>query len=142
MKYILNVIIVILLIGCSSDTIEPEKTIETDVIVTAVNDNNNIYIFAYTVEYYNCLTYHIDYSLEMFNDIIVIQFNEILEPEGCFYAFGPAQAQIYLGELEEGEYRMLFKLNGLTTYGTLLVNSKPRIVISSSPNIFVTDKFL
>lgn len=125
-----------LFFGCTNDSVEIEKDINSDILVSTYIENENVYIKAETVKEYECITYSIDYLIESDSELITIKFIGVTKPpDGCFFSFGPAESRIDLGNLEAGDYAIKFKLNGITTNANLIVNTISNLSISKEQNV-------
>jgi hypothetical protein len=120
------------MISCEKNVYE--KPIDSDILLEVVEKSGSVHLLAETVKEYGCLGYIIDYSQRRLGSNITIKFKYIEEPDGCLTAIGPATCDINLGELDNGEYSIKFKLNGETSEGEIL--SDPlRLEISESGNV-------
>jgi len=133
LKFIFAAIIFILLYGCEKEKIA--NTINSDILVSAKIENNNIYILAETVKEFECITYSITNSFQINGNEIIIEFLDVLKPEGCYAAFGPARTEINLGVLEESVYQVSFKLDGEETKAKLSVSQGVSMEITQSGNV-------
>jgi len=135
MRQVLLIILTFLLFSCESDKEDIEKVIDSDILVSTLIESENVYIEAETVKEYVCITYSIEYLLETDNNNMTIHFTDVVKPDGCFHAFGPAETKINLGNLEAGDYSVMFKLNGITTEANLTVNTISTLSISKEQNV-------
>jgi hypothetical protein len=75
-----------------------------------------------TERIYPCINYGIDYSMTKSSNKITIRFNQIIMPEICLTALGPAYSNIKLGNLSNGLYILNLLVNGKTQTANLKVN--------------------
>jgi len=109
----------LLLLGCREDI---EKPIESDIEVEVLQTNGKTQIIVETLEDYPDSGYEIIYTKRHFGKSITISFRHIKDHGGGFGALMPASATIDLGNLEDEEFDIRFKLNGVTTKGSLIIN--------------------
>ena len=135
MKTTFRFIAVIFIILSACDKEKVVNTINSNILVSTRIENNQIYIVAETVKEFECVTYSITYSFQKNGNKINIEFLDVLKPEGCYAAFGPARTEINLGELEDNEYTIDFRLDGEETKASLSTNPAVNLEITKSGNV-------
>lgn len=111
-----------------------ESPIDSEIIVNAVEIDGSIHILASTEKLYPSTGFTICNSKSKTGSKISIKFKHIEEPEAGFTVLAPATCEIDLGNLDESEYSMKFKLNGQTTSAILHTNPL-KIEMSEAGNV-------
>ena len=122
-----------LLISCEKDSVE--KTIDSDILISARLEDQKVFIDAETEKKFPCINYSIDYSSQKEEKTITINFIDIVKPGGCYTALGPAKANIDLDELDQGNNTIIFKLDGVKTEVRLNVNAILSLEIIKAGNV-------
>jgi hypothetical protein len=122
-----------LLISCEKDSVE--KTIDSDILVSARLEDEKIFIDAETEKEFPCINYLIEYSFQKEEKNITIDFIDIVKPGGCYTALGPAKANVELDKLDHGDYSLILKLDGVITEMQLKVNTVLSLEIINAGNI-------
>lgn len=123
----LSISILILEIGCSDAVTEVNyDRIDTRLELTLkeelLADSRSLSLDCATERIYPCINYGIDYSMTKSGNKITIRFNQIIMPDICLTALGPAYSNIKLGNLSNGQYILNLMVNGITQTTILKVN--------------------
>lgn len=85
-------------------------------------DSRSLDIDCLTERIYGCCNYGIDYWMTKMGNKISISFNQIVIPDICLTALGPARNKIKLGTLSAGQYVLNLMVNGKTQTVNLKVS--------------------
>jgi hypothetical protein len=110
-------LLMLTLVGCKEEV--NTNDIESDILIEARTIVGRNELVAHTEESMPCANYKIRHSIDRKSSRLEIHFKDILIPELCLTAFGPASTIISLGTIPSGNYEVRFFLNGETTRGTL-----------------------
>jgi hypothetical protein len=130
-----GVLVILFLFLQACDRPDRFEKIDSDILVKAFASGGNIEILAITEKQYPCANYGIKFSEKVSKKEIVISFRRIIVPAMCLMAIGPAKAEIPLGQLEEGEYDIIFELNNTKNTGKLFVGPEPQLELGSEGNV-------
>lgn len=122
-----------LLLGCEKEI--PEKSIDSDILVSAKYKNGKVCIEAETEKKFQCINYTIKNSTLREEKTIAIDFMDVSILGICLIAFGPAKAEIDLDELELGDYVLKFVLDGIYTDAKLKVDSQVTLELIKAGNV-------
>lgn len=111
------ILFMLTIVSCKEDV--NTNDIESDIFIEARNIVGRNELVAQTEESMPCANYKIRHSIDRKSSRLEIHFKDILIPELCLTAFGPASTIISLGSIPSGNYEVRFLLNGETTRGTL-----------------------
>ena len=122
-KYL--VIILLFALGCSKqESFEPiVSDIEITMVETIDSTGRTFQLKCVTKEHYPCANYHLVSNLTKASNSYVIDFMGIEIPEVCLAAFGPALANIELGNPANAVYDLVIKTDEATSTGKLYVST-------------------
>jgi len=87
-----------------------------------VNGDPSLGLWISSVETFSCSNYLIDGTVQISSPDIKIRLNDVLQPDTCLGAAGPAQSFMAIGDLAEGNYQITLSLgNAIENTGTLTV---------------------
>jgi len=99
-------------------------SIDSDVFVTVQKNGDDIEIICLTEKTYECSNYLIRYRLRQVNNgELRAKLKDVVVPETCLTALGPAYCTMVAQNLEPGSYPISFELNNQKTNGTLIVGA-------------------
>jgi len=109
--------------------------IDSDILVSITKVDNDILISAQTERDYSTLGHQIAFCEKVKKKEIYIEFKKVKVPAAGLTALGPATCNIDLGNIENGEYSVTFKLNKKKTKGKLIVGTSTQLYIDSGGNV-------
>lgn len=127
------IIAFLFLSSCVKNT--SEKTIDSEILVSAKYENGKVYIDAETEKTFKCINYSITNSIQRVEKTITVDFIEISILDICLVALGPAKAEMDLNELERGDYALKFVLDGIVTEAKLKVGSQLSLELIKAGNV-------
>ncbi|TVR76843.1 MAG: hypothetical protein EA412_12620 [Chitinophagaceae bacterium] len=126
MKNVLFIIIFLTFFSCNKQ--QTTEKINSDVILNmwknVIIPEKRLELHFETEEIFNCANYQIKYKIEQTNSKIKINLTNILTPNVCLDALGPATAKIDLGVLVNGTYNIFVTVNKKENKGTLTVTDE------------------
>ncbi len=126
----------LLILGsCQKDPVE--KKLDTDILVSAEMDEQNVVVVAESEVVYPCCSHQVSYTLQKKGQTYIIKFTDIPESLGGIMMPDRARARIEIGRLSAANYPVIFELNGSQTNATLVVDTAATIQIRQLGNVRV-----
>lgn len=123
----------LLFISCHKDN--DMDVIDSNILVSAEKSGTEILLNAETKRIYPTLGHQITFRDEVKKKDVYIKFEKIKVPKIGLTALGPATCSIRLGELENGEYDVVFELNKKKTKGKLIIGEITELNIYQEGNV-------
>jgi hypothetical protein len=133
-----KICLLIFLMVCMLNSCEEETMnypIDTDIQVSVATSEEGLYINSETEKVYGCCNFSITYEKSKIEHQFIIEFTGIYMPDICLTALGPAKSSIHLGQLDPGEYVIIFSLNDINTHAILSVGSDTTLTIPVERNV-------
>lgn len=134
MKKIISILTLVLII-CSCKKDYQLGDIDSNILVSVVNQDSEIVITGETERVYSCSNYSITKSINSRENEIYIHFKNVQIYDLCQTSLGPAKCKIEIGKLANGEYPITFELNNLKTKGILKVGLTTELILESGGNV-------
>lgn len=109
--------------------------IDTDIIVSVLQEDYKIGIIGKTQALYPKSGYRILFSESRISNHITIKFKKLLVSKIGLDSFFPATCGINLGTLKKQTYNITFELNGQKNTGQLIVGDSSVLVLNSDGNV-------
>lgn len=135
-----TIILVFLFSACKKDESVKinESAINIKMWETIGSAQRTMKLYCSTEKNYPCFNYSINYSLSTNNEVIIIDFIGVVEPEVCATAMGPASASIDLGTVPNGTYNFEISVDKQKSKGALIVTSDYfKIDLDSQQNLLL-----
>ena len=97
MKYLFLIFTLLSIVSCRKDVVQ--NKIDSDILVSADKTNSEVVIRAETVKEFGALNHQIIYNLDIKSNEILINFNDIKEPEVSLWALDAARCTIEIANL-------------------------------------------
>lgn len=134
MKKIIFLLTLVFIIGSCKKDYQLED-IDSDILVSAINQDSEIEIKGETEREYNCSNYAITNCYKTRKNEIYIHFKKVQVSDMCLTSLGPAKCTIGMGKLANGEYPITFELNNKKTKGKLKVGTTTELILDSGGNV-------
>ena len=139
MKKFLMIAIAIVAIACEKKDFDE---IKDDQLILSLKDiatvGNEVGFDAKTARIYNCVNFTIDTDYEQGEHQISIHYGDIIQPDQCLTALGPAKSSIALSDLSDGNYELVINYLGRTIQGNLEVKETHyKLALEDQPYIKV-----
>lgn len=129
---ILTLLLSLICFSCKKNN---TQSIDTDIIVSVLQEDNKIGVLGKTQALYPKSGYRILFSERKISNHITIKFNKLLVSKIGFDSFFPATCGINLGNLKKQTYNITFELNGQKNTGQLIVGDRSMLVLNSDGNV-------
>ena len=141
MKHFIWILLATLVIhSCSKDDKNSDGKINSKIAVTLIEElsesNNSLNILSETIEQQPCINYSLLTNYKKDANSIRISYEDIIKPEVCFTAIGPAKTSISY-DLPNGEYDVEFVNDGVLNLADLSVDNEKYIIKMLSQNNIV-----
>ena len=139
MKKFLVIAIAISAIACEKKGLDE---VTDDQLILSLKDvatvGQAVGIDAKTARIYNCFNYTINTDHQQSEQQISIQYGDIIQPDQCLTALGPAKSSIALSDLNDEGYELEISYLGHTIQGNLeITETHYRLTLEDQPYITV-----
>jgi len=107
------------IIGPSGDSVN--TVINLEIFENTEAGLTNLELRCQTDLIYGCINYLIEYDLNIITDTVALTFTDIVKPNICLTATGPATAIVNLGTLANNTYEFPITVNSLTLPAQLIL---------------------